>query len=231
MHPAIERLRGGLIVSCQAEGDDPFNKPEYIALFARAAEMGGAAGVRARDATNIRAIKAAVGLPVIGLTKGAYPDGSVLITPDLDDAAALVEAAADVLAVDATCRVRPSGLTGAQFVAAVKERRAVPVMADCATLDEALAAEAAGADMVGTTLSGYTPYSRPPAEDGPDWNLLSAMVARVAVPVIAEGHVSTPADAARAIALGAFAVVVGTVITRPRVMVGRYADAVRSATT
>jgi N-acylglucosamine-6-phosphate 2-epimerase len=82
MQGLLEKLRGGLIVSCQAEGDDPFNQPEFIALFARAAEMGGAAAIRAREPENIRAVHAAVGLPVIGITKDTFPDGSVLITPD-----------------------------------------------------------------------------------------------------------------------------------------------------
>jgi len=225
----LDELCGGLIVSCQAEGDDPFNKPDYVALFARAAEMGGAVGIRAREPENIRAIRAAVKLPIIGLTKGAFPDGSVLITPGFDDVAAVVSAGADIIAVDATNRTRPNGFRSPEFIARVKESWNVPVMADCSTLQEAVDAEEAGADLVGTTLSGYTPYTKAASEDEPDWDLLAEMVANLPVPVILEGRVSTPAHAARAIDMGAFAVVVGTVITRPRVMVGKFAEAVRES--
>ncbi len=229
MKDMLNKLRGGLIVSCQAEGDDPFNRPEYIALFARAAEMGGAVAIRAREPDNIRAIRAAVKLPIIGLTKGTFPDGSVLITPDFDDAAAIIGAGADIVAVDATRRTRPNGLRSSEFIAGIKKSWNVPVMADCSTLQEAVSAAQAGADLVGTTLSGYTPYTNAASEDEPNWDLLAEMVASVQVPVIVEGRVSTPAHAARAIEMGAFAVVVGTVITRPRVMVRKFAEAVRES--
>jgi len=220
------RLRGGIIVSCQAEGDDPFNQPEYLALFARAAAMGGARGIRAREAVNIRAIRAAVELPVIGITKSAFADGSVLITGDFPDVQAVIDAGADIAAADATRRERPNGFTGAQFIAEMKQRWEIPVMADVSTLEEGLAAETAGADLIGTTLAGYTPHTaRRYREDEPDWELLDALARQARVPVIAEGRIWTPEQARQALELGAFAVVVGTAITRPRVITRRFVDA------
>lgn len=223
--PLMQQLRAGLIVSCQAEPGDPFNRPEYLALFARAAEMGGAVGIRARETENVRAIRQSVALPIIGLTKGKYEDGSVLITPSIREVEALLEAGADVVAVDATHRPRPgAGPTGTEFVADLRSRFPdVPLMADVSTLAEAVDAERAGANVVGTTLAGYTPGSAPAV--GPDWRLLREVVAACAGPVILEGRVSTPAHARRGLRLGAFAVVVGTAITRPRVMVETYVQA------
>jgi N-acylglucosamine-6-phosphate 2-epimerase len=226
--PAIvESLRHGLIVSCQAEGDDPFNRPEYVALFARAAAMGGACAIRACGADSVAAIKQAVSLPVIGLTKGEYPDGSVLITPDFADVAAVLDAGAAIVALDATTRRRPNGLSGRDFLAEVRTRWDVPIVADIATLAEGAAAAAAGATLVATTLAGYT-GSGPGRAEEPDWTLLKALVARVDVPVVVEGRVWRPDQAARALESAAFAVVVGTAITRPRVITRRFVDALRA---
>jgi len=221
----LASLRGGLIVSCQAEGDDPFNRPEYLALFARAAEMGGARGLRACGVENIRALRAASSLPIIGITKSRYPDGSVLITPDLADVEAILEAGADIIAVDATDRRRPNGLLGSEFVAAIKQRWDAPVLADIATLEEGEAAWRAGADAVATTLSGYTATTAHRASNEPDWDLLAGLVKIGDVPVIMEGRVWTPDQARHSLDLGAFAVVVGTAITRPRVVTGAFVQA------
>jgi N-acylglucosamine-6-phosphate 2-epimerase len=216
----------GLIVSCQAEGDDPFNRPEYLALFALAAEMGGASGIRTCAPENIHAIRQAVSLPVIGLTKGRYPDGSVLITADFKDVEAILNAGAHVVAVDATNRLRPNGLSGAKFLSAVKERWDVPLVADISTLEEGLAALEAGAEAVATTLSGYTPSTTKHSEIEPDWELLISLVRATSAPIIMEGRICTPVQAQRAMDLGAFAVVVGTAITRPRVVTRAFVDAV-----
>lgn len=224
----ISRLRGGIIVSCQAEGDDPFNHPEYLALFARAAEMGGASGIRAREPENIRAIRTSVALPIIGITKSAFADDSVLITGDFHDVQAVIDAGADIVAADTTQRARPNGLSGSQFIAEMKKRWDIPVMADVSTVDEGMAAEGAGADLIGTTLAGYTPYTASRYnEDEPDWAVLEALARRARVPVIAEGRIWTPEQARKALELGAFAVVVGTAITRPRVVTRRFVDAVK----
>jgi len=222
----IASLRHGLIVSCQAEDDDPFNHPERIALIARAVEMGGAIAIRAREAENIRSIRQAVSIPIIGLTKGQYPDGRVLITPDFPDVEAIVRAGANIVAVDATSRRRPNGLTGGQFTAAVKERWKCLVVADISTFDEALEATKVGADFVATTLSGYTGGS--PLHRDPDWNLLASLTRALSAPVILEGRVWTPRQARHALDLGAFAVVVGTAITRPRIITRAFVEGMKS---
>ncbi len=218
----------GLIVSCQAEEGDPFYAPEYVALFARAAEMGGAVGIRATEANNVGAIRKAVALPLIGLTKSSFPDGRVLITPTEADVTKLLEAGADMVAVDATNRRRPNGKTGAEFIAAIRHTfPSVRILADVATVAEGIAAHQAGATAVATTLSGYTPETESRCGDGPDWNLLASLVQAVDAPVILEGRVSSPSDARRAMDLGAYAVVVGTAITRPRLIVANYVTALR----
>jgi len=193
--------------------------------------MGGACGIRAREAENIRAIRGAVELPIIGITKSEFADGTVLITGDFDDVQAVIDAGADVAAADATRRIRPNGLSGEQFIAEMKKRWSLPVMADVSTLEEGLAAEGAGADLIGTTLAGYTRYTiERYREDEPDWELLEALVRQARVPVIAEGRIWTPEQARKALQLGAFAVVVGTAITRPRVVTRRFVDAIQSST-
>ena len=151
----MSKLQRGLIVSCQAEEGSPFNSPQFIAAFAQAAEMGGAVGVRVRDPENVRAVAKAVDLRIIGLTKGKYDSGSVLITPTIDDVLRLLDAGADIIAVDATFRRRPNGMSGIEFLRLVRSSIAGPVMADISNVHEGLAAADEGADFIGTTLSGY----------------------------------------------------------------------------
>ncbi|MGE5313823.1 MAG: N-acetylmannosamine-6-phosphate 2-epimerase [Acidobacteriota bacterium] len=224
MHKDIESLKSGLIVSCQSEGTDPFNHPEYLALFARAAEMGGARGIRAQGTVNISAICRSVSLPVIGITKGAYADGWVLITPDFSDVDAVIASGAQIIALDATARIRPNGMDGRDFFAEVRKRYGVPLMADCSTFEEGVAAAEAGADIVATTLSGYTAETEGHATDEPDYDLVKSLVRAVSVPVIAEGRIWTPAQARQALECGAYAVVVGTAITRPRVVTQKFVE-------
>ena len=224
-----ETLRGGLILSCQAEGDSPFNKPPYISLFAQAGQMGGARGIRACGAENIRAIRQAVSLPIIGITKSQYPDGAVLITSDFADVDRLQDAGADIIAMDATVRRRPNGLSGAEFLAKCRAMCDLPLMADVSSLAEGIEAAEAGADIVAGTLSGYTSATEQVANDEPDWPLLEALAKTVGIPVIMEGRIWTPQQARRALRMGAFAVVVGTAITRPVNIVERFVHQMESA--
>lgn len=226
--PDIQALEGGLIVSCQAEGDDPFNRPEYVSLFAMAAEMGGAAGIRARGAENIVAIREEVELPIIGLTKSEYPDGSVLITPDVDDVNSIIGAGAQIVALDVTHRTRPNGQSGPEFLKKLKKEFTIPMMADVSSLEEGQSAAEAGADMVAPTLFGYTPQTSSTPTTGPHWNLLKDLTASLPCPVIMEGGIWTPGQARKALDLGAFAVVVGTAITRPRVVTRAFVEAMRN---
>lgn len=225
MVDVIESLKNCMIVSCQSEGNDPFNAdPEYMALFARAAEMGGAKGIRTQGIEKLKAIKRAVNLPVIGLLKSKFEDGTVRITGSFNEVEQLIEAGSDIIAIDGTFRNR-EGLTGPDFIAEVKIRYGCLVLADIATYEEAIACEKAGADCISTTLNGYTPDTLQ-FHDGPNYDVLAAIVKDVKVPLFAEGRYNTPAEAKKAMQLGAYAVISGTVITRPRVITSWFVDAV-----
>ena len=219
---ALQQIKGGLVVSCQAEEGNPFYEPGMMARFARAAELGGAVGIRAKE-PDIRAIKEACQLPVIGIDKVYLKGFDVYITPRFADAQRIATAGAEIIALDCTPRPRPDGVTMEQLVQTIKAELRLPVMADISTLAEARAAEAAGADIVATTLSGYTGYSK--RGEGPDWELLHAIIRALEVPVIAEGGICTPAEARCAIDMGAWAVVVGTAITRPIDITKRFVSA------
>lgn len=208
----IAKIEGGLVVSCQAEEGSPFFQPESMARFARAAEMGGAVGIRAKE-PDIRAIREMCRLPIIGIDKVYLEGFEVYITPRFEDAQRIADAGAAIIALDCTPRPRPGGVTMEQLVQRIKSELKLPVMADIATLEEARAAEKAGADLVATTLSGYTAYS--PERETPDFDLLEAVIRAVKVPVVAEGHIQTLAEAQACFALGAHAIVIGSAITRP----------------
>jgi N-acylglucosamine-6-phosphate 2-epimerase len=177
-------------------------------------------GIRANGPEDIAAIRAAVNLPIIGIYKVDLPGFAVRITPTLESARQVAAAGADILAVDATLRPHPDGLDFAARVQALKAMAHCPVMADVSNLEEGLAAEASGADIVATTLSGYTgPGPIPP---GPDFGLIAALAHKVKVPVIAEGRFATPLQVAQALDAGAFAVVVGGAITRPQWITAQF---------
>jgi len=215
-------LRKGLIVSCQAEEGSPFNGPQFIAAFAKAAELGGAVAVRVRDPENVKAVAAVTRLPIIGLTKGTFPSGAVLITPAIDDAVRLVKSGASIVALDATARRRPDGRTGVEFLRALRSAVDCPLLADCSEVGEGLAAEGEGADFIATTLSGYVDPSVPPPAE-PDFEFIRRLTARTATPVIAEGRIWSPGQARQAVACGAYAVCVGTAISRPVDIIRRFA--------
>ncbi len=218
IHPVLEQLHGGLVVSCQPDAadreHDPMNAPAIMAALARAAMLGGAVGIRADSPVDIAAIRAAVRAPIIGIYKFDLPGFQVRITPTVDHAIQIAHAGADVIALDATQRPRPGGLSVAELIAQVKARTGKPIAADVSTFEEGLHAAEVGADAILPTLAGYTDYSRNLPE--PDFELIEKLVTHLSVPVIAEGKIATPAQAARALELGAWAVCVGSAITRPR---------------
>ena len=190
-----------------------------VAGFARAALAGGAAALRIEGVANVVAVRAATDAPIIGLVKRDLAASPVRITPLLHDVADLAAAGADIIAFDATDRERP--VPAGELCAAILKADRV-AMADIATLAEARAAFGFGADVVGTTMSGYTGGPEP---DTPDFALLSE-AARIGGPVIAEGRIRTPQQAAEAMRLGAFAVVVGSAITRPEHVTEWFATAI-----
>ena len=227
MNEFLKQLKGGMIVSCQAEGDDPFNaNPEYMALFARAAEMGGAIGIRTQGIEKLKAIKRATKLPVIGLLKSQFPDGTVCITGSFNEVEQLIAAGSDIVAIDGTFRKRES-LSGPEFIKEVKKRYGCIVLADIATYAEAKACEEAGADCVSTTLNGYTPDTLQ-FHEGPNYDVLIECVKGLTVPVFAEGRYNTPAEAGKAMELNAYAVISGTAITRPRVITRWFVEAIKT---
>jgi len=186
-----------------------------MAAMARAAAGGGAVGLRMNGPDDIRAARVVTNLPIIGLYKRPYGDCPVVITPTFAEADAIARAGAGIVAMDATARPRPDGVTAAALIARIHADLGLPVLADIAGLDDALAAEAAGADAVATTLSGYVDPAAPRLED-PDLALVEVLARRLRVPVIAEGRIKTPEQVRAALDRGAFAVVVGTAITNPR---------------
>jgi N-acylglucosamine-6-phosphate 2-epimerase len=221
----LEALRGGLVVSVQAPAGSPLADTAQMVALARAAAAGGAAGIRAEGVADVAAIKEAVGLPVIGLRKRRTAGSDVYITPELEDAREVAAAGADVIAVDATLRPRPGGLDAEGFLDLLGRELPQPVLADVDSLEAGLAARAAGAAAVATTLAGYTEGSAIPA--GPDLELVAALAARLDCPVLAEGRIATPEQARAAFDAGAFAVVVGTAITDPVALTRGFAAAAR----
>ncbi|WP_309104425.1 N-acetylmannosamine-6-phosphate 2-epimerase [Microbacterium sp.] len=217
----LELLRNGLIVSCQAYPGEAMRDSRTMAQVAQAALAGGAAAIRVQGLADIRGV-AELPVPIVGLWK----DGSdeVFITPTLEHAKAVINAGADVVAIDGTRRPRPDGRTLAETVTGIRAYSDVLIMADCGSLDDAISAEAAGVDILGTTLSGYT--GERPKTLGPDLELIGLIAARCNLPIVAEGRIHTPADSAAAIAAGAFSVCVGTAITHPATITSWFAAAV-----
>jgi N-acylglucosamine-6-phosphate 2-epimerase len=227
MNPLLQSLRGGLIVSCQAAPGSPLDSPEILAALARCAEMAGAVGIRANHGRNIAAIAAAVRLPILGIKKRDTPGCEVYITPEFRDAQEVVQAGARIVALDATARLRPGPDDFAALTRRIHEELGASVMADCATFEEGVAAEEAGADMVATTLSGYTSYTAAKRAQGPDLEMVERLARMIHVPVVCEGRIHTPEQARMALEAGAYAVVVGTAITAPAWIAEQFVAAMR----
>lgn len=235
MNPLLQPLAGGLIVSCQAAPDSPTDWPLILTAFALSAQQAGAVGIRANHRPNIAAIRAEVDLPVIGIEKREVEGYEVYITPEWRDVMEVYDAGAHIIALDATSRTRPGPEDFRALTRRIHDELGALVMADISTFDEGLAAAEAGADIVATTMSGYTPYTAVMLENpGPDLTLVDrlsdALGSRRAggesgIPVICEGRVHTPAHARAALESGAFAVVVGTAITAPTWIAGQFVRA------
>lgn len=219
---------GALIISCQARSDNPFNGPGPMTLMARAAALGGAAGIRANGPRDIAAIHAAVDLPIIGINKQTNPS-DVYITPTVEAADEVVEAGASLVAIDGTQRPRPDGSILSDQIVKIHNEVGVAVMADVDCLSTAEAACAAGADLLASTLAGYTASTRG-GNEGPDISLVAALADRFECPIVAEGRYWTPVDVATAFDAGAYAVVVGTAVTNPIEITRRLKNPANSQT-
>ncbi|MEG9249944.1 N-acetylmannosamine-6-phosphate 2-epimerase [Arthrobacter sp. Soc17.1.1.1] len=217
-----ESLRSSLIVSCQAYPGEPMRDPRTTAQVAQSAVIGGAAAVRVQGLGDIQAVRSAVEVPIIGLWKDGHE--GVFITPTLHHALACAHAGAHIVALDGTRRPRPDGLSLKDTITGVHETSNALVMADCGSVADAIAAVEAGADLIGTTLAGYT--GERPKTSGPDLELIREIAAReLNAPLIAEGRIHTPAQGKSALEAGAFAVVVGTAITHPTTITSWFAAA------
>lgn len=224
MNSIIESLKGGLIVSCQAPADSPLGRPDIIAALAATAEKNGAVGVRIDSRENIKAVKQQVRIPALGIHKIVTNGSDVYITPTLESAMGIVEAGADMIALDATRRPRPNGETLKEIVERIRAASDIPLMADVATVDEGVAAsEEFGFDLVSTTLSGYTRETL--HIKGPDIELVEKLSGRLKIPVVCEGRLRSTESVGRAFDGGAFAVVVGGAITGIDELVHQYVRA------
>ncbi|MEA5577323.1 N-acetylmannosamine-6-phosphate 2-epimerase [Anabaena sp. UHCC 0451] len=219
-------LQKGLIVSCQAPIDSPLHEPLVIAAMAKAAVNNGAVAVRIDTPNHIKAVREKVQVPIIGLWKQVIAGSDVYITPQFHHAVAVAEAGADIIAIDATTRNRPGDEKLVEIITRIHQELGKPVMADVDTLTAAKLAVDAGADIVGTTLFGYTVETKSFAP--PAWELLTQIVEKLDTFVICEGGISSPEQAKRALDLGADAVVVGTAITGIDLLVKAYIAGVRS---
>ncbi|MFC5704153.1 N-acetylmannosamine-6-phosphate 2-epimerase [Cohnella faecalis] len=219
----LDRIREGLVVSCQALPHEPLHSPFIMSKLALAAEQGGALGIRANSRDDIIAIKQEVSLPVIGIVKRNYVDCDVFITATFKELDELLESGCEMIAMDATSRERPGGVKLSQLIAYCREMNPhVQLMADVSTVEEALEAEKLGFDCVSTTLYGYTQYTSGRKLYDEDFSFLKAVLEAVRLPVIAEGNVMTPEMYKRCLTLGAASVVVGGAITRPLEITRRF---------
>jgi N-acylglucosamine-6-phosphate 2-epimerase len=230
MANCLELLRGGVVVSVQASQGEPLDRPEILCALAESALNGGACAVRMAQPGNMQFFRRRhPQVPLIGITKPErIPENAhnlVYITPGFADVQSIA-GCCDIVALDATLRPRPSGETLAEIVA--QTRAAYPnllLMADVSTPKEGLNAQTLGFDLIGTTLSGYTAETLSRKDQGPDFELLEGLVAVVDIPVIMEGRLWEPSEVAKAIALGAFAVVIGSAVTRPHEITRRFVQA------
>lgn len=210
----LEQIKGGLIVSCQALETEPLYDSYIMSKMAWAAYLGGAVGIRANTVVDIKAIKEKVNLPVIGIIKQVYDDSDVYITPTMKEVDALVAIGCEIIAIDATDRPRPNGVTFEEFFTEVRAKYPDQLfMADTSCFEEGKKAEELGMDLIGTTMAGYTPYTK--GTPLPDFKLMERYVKELHSPIIAEGGIWVPEQLKQAIDTGVHATVVGTAITRP----------------
>ena len=222
-------IQNHLIVSCQALPEEPLHSSFIMGRMAKAAEEGGARGIRANTKADIVEIKKNVDLPVIGIVKKNYDDSAVYITPTMAEVDELTEAGAEIIAMDATANLRPGKETLDHFFKTVREKYPEQLfMADCSTVEEALHAAALGFDFIGTTLVGYTEQSRGMRIEKNDFEIIREILRKSSCPVIAEGNIDTPEKAARVLELGCYSVVVGSIITRPQIITRNFVKAIEA---
>ena len=216
----LEDLKGKLIVSCQALPDEPLHSSFIMGRMAIAAELGGAAGIRAQSQADILEIEKVTDLPIIGIVKRNYPGYEVFITATKVEVEELLATRCEIIALDATKRPRPNNETMEELVELIHQNGRL-AMADCSTYEECQRAAEIGFDIVSTTLCGYTSYLK--LIDGPNFELLKKCVDTLDVPIIAEGKINTPEELRRVYEeCGVYSAVVGGAITRPKQITERF---------
>ena len=222
-HSSFHSLAGKLIVSCQADPGDPMDHVDTVTRMACSVLRGGAAGLRAEGSQCIQAFRAVTDLPIIGMVKAKDADGQVYITPNFESARMVADAGADIIALDCTHRRLMEAEPWTGLIRRIHTELRLPVLADIASLDDGMAAQDSDADAVATTLYGYTDETAGIRKFS--WSLLESLVNRLQVPVIAEGHIDQPEDVRKALNMGAYAVLVGSAITRPQTITARFVAA------
>lgn len=221
----LERIKGGIIVSCQALEDEPLHSSFIMMRMAKAAQMGGAVGIRANTLEDCREIKKNVDLPMIAIYKKVFADSNIYITPTIEEFKTIMNANVEIIAVDATKRERPDGKELEEYIKEIRKVYSGLLMADVSSYEEGIKAANLGFDIVGTTLSGYTDYTLD--FEKPNYDLIEKLSSELSIPVIAEGNIETPEQAAECFRRGAFAIVVGGAITRPQLITRKFADAIK----
>lgn len=231
MNDKVKNLEKKLIVSCQALPHEPLHSSFIMGRMALAAKEGGAYGIRANTKEDITEIKKNVDLPIIGIVKRDYENSAVYITPTMKEIEELMEVNPEIIAMDATISKRPGGVSLESFFKEVKAKYPNQLfMADCSTVEEALFADSLGFDFVSPTMVGYTEQSRGLKIEENDFEILKAIIKGSKHPVIAEGNINTPEKAKRVLELGAFSVVVGSIITRPQLITKTFVEAIDTIT-
>jgi N-acylglucosamine-6-phosphate 2-epimerase len=216
-------LKGGLVVSCQVPTGTAIDTPAFISAQAQTVVQAGAVGIRAQGVENVRAVKKLVDVPVIGLVKRYLDTSAVYITPLLDDVLDLVQAGVEIVAIDATKRLRPNGVTLEKFMEQIREKTDVAILADVDSIESALLAQSLGCDAVATTLSGYTEIAAP---ELPNIELVAELAAQLKIPVVAEGGYHEQEQVVQALKFGAWTVCVGTAITNPYLLTQHFVNGI-----
>lgn len=217
----LNRIKGGLIVSCQALPEEPLHSSYIMSRMAYAAYEGGAVGIRANTVADIQEIKKIVDLPMIGIIKQRYEGCNVFITPTMKEVDALAALGVEIIAMDATSHLRPDGRTLCETFKEIRQKYPNQLfMADCGTTEEGMAAAEIGFDLIGTTFSGRH-------HPGPAFDMMKELVEKSGKPVIAEGGIWSPSELKQALDTGVLAAVVGTAITRPREITRKYVEAIQ----
>lgn len=222
---SLETIKGELIVSCQALENEPLHSSFIMGRMARAAQEGGACGIRANSVSDINEIKKVVNLPTIGIIKKDYENCDVYITPTMKEIDELVNTNVEIIALDATFNLRPDGKNINEFFKDIRKKYpSQKFMADCSTIEEALNADKIGFDFIGTTLVGYTKQSQGLKIEDDDFVIIRNILEKSSKPVIAEGNINTPQKARRVLELGCYSVVVGSIITRPQLITKSFVE-------